>query len=192
MTKLQRSNELLLRRTKDRLCAEERKKAAEKVCPVMFISDRGHGIRSRIKGHVKYGGTWKEKIHSRYTSVFVTNEHNSSQTCVFCFKKLTHSIKIVEKNNEAIINDVKGTFRCLNKHCILSVFKQTHKGTDSVSAFATGLAGASNVFLEDCIPVFDSSVTNNETDKKKIKEIAGVFLTRNTLKPLSSRENTLR
>lgn len=27
----------------------------------MFIGDRGHGNGSRIKGHMKYGGSWKEK-----------------------------------------------------------------------------------------------------------------------------------
>ena len=31
----------------------------------MFIGDRGHGVRSIIKGHQQFGGHWKEKIHGR-------------------------------------------------------------------------------------------------------------------------------
>ncbi|KAK9718280.1 hypothetical protein K7432_005626 [Basidiobolus ranarum] len=157
----------------------------------MFIGDRGHGIGSRIKGHVKYGGKWKETIHSRYTSVFVTDEHNSSQTCVFCFEKLAHPTRIVSRNDKLQVKEVKGTFRCLIEKCILSFFNNTHKGRDSVSAFAIGLAGASNVLLESCFPAFDPGILINQTHRKKFKEIAEAFLKENALKYLSGGENTL-
>ncbi|KAI8886531.1 hypothetical protein K501DRAFT_177409 [Backusella circina FSU 941] len=53
----------------DRLCTEERKLiSSPKQNTIMFIGDRGHDIGSRIKGHLKYGGHWKEKKHRLYTS----------------------------------------------------------------------------------------------------------------------------
>ncbi|KAL0137715.1 hypothetical protein V8B55DRAFT_1317116, partial [Mucor lusitanicus] len=48
---------------------------------VLLVGDRGTGVGSRIKGHLRYGGHWKSKIHGRYTSVCITNEHHSSQAC---------------------------------------------------------------------------------------------------------------
>ncbi|KAI9486687.1 MAG: hypothetical protein EXX96DRAFT_627135 [Benjaminiella poitrasii] len=58
----------------------------------MFVGDRGLGIGSRLKGHLKYGGRWKPIKNSPYTSVLITNEHNSSQTCLFCYEKLSHPV----------------------------------------------------------------------------------------------------
>ncbi|KAI9255002.1 hypothetical protein EDC94DRAFT_587345 [Helicostylum pulchrum] len=73
----------------DRLCSAERKYVSgdKKRRTIMFVGDRGYGFGSTIKGHLKYCGVWKLKIHSLYTSVCETKEHNTSQTCVFCFKK---------------------------------------------------------------------------------------------------------
>ncbi|KAI9469648.1 MAG: hypothetical protein EXX96DRAFT_586965 [Benjaminiella poitrasii] len=54
----------------------------------MFVGDRGFG-------HLRYSGNWKTQKHSLYTSACVTNEHNSSKTCLFCFHKIFHLIRIV-------------------------------------------------------------------------------------------------
>ncbi|KAI9248110.1 hypothetical protein EDC94DRAFT_352320 [Helicostylum pulchrum] len=56
----------------------------------MIIGDRGAGVGSRIKVHLRYGGKWKQDIHGKYTSVCITNENNTSQTCVYCYNKLNH------------------------------------------------------------------------------------------------------
>ncbi|KAG2232610.1 hypothetical protein INT48_001299 [Thamnidium elegans] len=37
--------------------------------PIMLTGDRGYCHGSGIKGHLKYGGVWKPKLHSLYTSV---------------------------------------------------------------------------------------------------------------------------
>ncbi|KAI9470663.1 MAG: hypothetical protein EXX96DRAFT_585315 [Benjaminiella poitrasii] len=58
----------------------------------MFVGDRGFGVGSRIQGHLRYGGNWKAQKHSLYTSVCVTNEHNSSKICSFCFHKISHPL----------------------------------------------------------------------------------------------------
>ncbi len=56
----------------------------------MFIGNRGYGYGSRIKGHRRFGSFWKQKIHSKYTTVLLTNESKTSQTCVFCFSTIVH------------------------------------------------------------------------------------------------------
>jgi Fanconi anemia group M protein len=63
------------------------------MCPIMFTGNRGYGIGSPIKGHLKYGGTWKPYNYSYYTPVVITNEHNTSQNCPFCFQKLAYPYK---------------------------------------------------------------------------------------------------
>lgn len=57
----------------------------------MMIRDKGLEAGSRIKGHLRYGDKWKHKIHGQYTNVCITNENDTSQTCVFCFQKLSHA-----------------------------------------------------------------------------------------------------
>ncbi|KAI9485891.1 MAG: hypothetical protein EXX96DRAFT_546929, partial [Benjaminiella poitrasii] len=60
----------------------------------MFVSDRGLGVGFRIQGHLRYGGNWKAQKHSLYTSVC---------TCPFCFHKIFHPIKILNKDGRKII-----------------------------------------------------------------------------------------
>ncbi|KAI8350358.1 hypothetical protein EDC96DRAFT_441214, partial [Choanephora cucurbitarum] len=49
------------------------------------------GVGSRIRGHLRCSGIWKQDWHARYTIVCITNEIFTSQTCVYCFNKLTHA-----------------------------------------------------------------------------------------------------
>ncbi|CAO3626627.1 unnamed protein product [Mucor hiemalis] len=94
MLKMKRRREIGRRRGKDRACSLERRATGGIAPPIMFIGDRGYGYG--IKRHLKYGGKWKQTIHSRYTSVFISNEYMSSQTCPYCFTKIEHPIRIVE------------------------------------------------------------------------------------------------
>ncbi|ORE01445.1 hypothetical protein BCV72DRAFT_236348 [Rhizopus microsporus var. microsporus] len=98
--KQKRAYELQKRKYTDRLCSDERRYAtfSRKVKPIMFVGDRGLGIGSRIKGYMRYGGYWKPLKHSLYTYVCITNEHNTSQTCSYCFQKLSHPVQTVYKN----------------------------------------------------------------------------------------------
>lgn len=51
----------------------------------MSIGDRSCGYSSPpVKGHFRYGH-WKERKYSSYTFVCVTNEHDTSHTCIFRF-----------------------------------------------------------------------------------------------------------
>lgn len=190
MVKVKRRNELQLRRTKDRICSNERRFVAGKSKPVMFVGDRGYGTGSSIKGHLRYGGKWKPEIHSRYTSVCITNEHNTSQTCLFCFQKLSHPLKVVTRKGKQQVNTVKGTFVCNNKACILHTIASTHKGRDSVSALAIGISGAATVILQSPFPTFDPNSSTSQSNTGKFNEIAEVFFTRIASRPATGGGNT--
>jgi hypothetical protein len=56
----------------------------------MLIGDGVYGYGFRIKRNIKFEYFWKQKIHSKYTTVLVTNESKTSQTCVFCFSTIVH------------------------------------------------------------------------------------------------------
>jgi hypothetical protein len=76
-----RHYKLQKRKVLDQLCSEEWSYVTgrSKKEPVLFVGDRGYGVGSRIKSFLKYGGTWKPKTHSMYTTVRVTNENNTSR-----------------------------------------------------------------------------------------------------------------
>ncbi|KAI9254126.1 hypothetical protein EDC94DRAFT_651101, partial [Helicostylum pulchrum] len=54
MVKQRRRSELSLQRIKDRVCSEECKFIGNKSKSIMFIGDRGYGVGSNIKGHIRY------------------------------------------------------------------------------------------------------------------------------------------
>ncbi|KAI9247411.1 hypothetical protein EDC94DRAFT_364085 [Helicostylum pulchrum] len=148
----------------------------------MFIGDRGYGVGSNIKGHIKYGGKWKPAIHSRYTSVCITNEHHTSQTCLFCYGKLDHPLKtVVSKNGKVSLRSIKGTFVCNNKKCLLQKLSATHKARDAVSALAIGLSGAASLILDIAFPSFDPNTSQSKTER--FRNTAVAFLKRNASRP---------
>ncbi|KAI8883603.1 hypothetical protein K501DRAFT_159013, partial [Backusella circina FSU 941] len=111
----------------------------------MFIGDRGHGVGSSIKRHLRYGGKWKEMKHSRYTQVIITNGHNTSQNCPYCFQKLDHPYKRVTKNGKETLKAVPGSSECTNQHCIINLTKRACMARDKVSFLLIGLSGLSRV-----------------------------------------------
>ncbi|KAI8380053.1 hypothetical protein BD560DRAFT_444750 [Blakeslea trispora] len=105
------SSEYFTKKTRDRLCSRERKfanpkskkkdakkkgKETQRKNLLMMIGDRGFGIGSRIKQHLRYGGIWKQDLHARYMTVCITNENNASRTCVYCFHKLQHPKQLIQ------------------------------------------------------------------------------------------------
>ncbi|KAI8073680.1 hypothetical protein BDF21DRAFT_445466 [Thamnidium elegans] len=112
----------------------------------MFVGDRGYRIGSTIIGHARQGGLWKPKKHRLYSSVCITNEHNSSQTCIFCFKKLFHPISTTTTNSGTKKKPVNGAFVCYNEECVaVKAGKATH-GRDALSSLAIGLSGLASFF----------------------------------------------
>ncbi|KAI8887784.1 hypothetical protein K501DRAFT_330228 [Backusella circina FSU 941] len=141
--KATRKYELQKQRQVDVLCSSERKFVKGKKNPsIMFIGDRGYGVGSPIKGHLKYGGKWKQEKHSKYTPVVITNEFNTSQTCLYCFEKLEHPLrKVQKKDKEEAVRPVNGAFECVNSKCILNMTGRSTIPRDRLSALAIGLSG---------------------------------------------------
>ncbi|KAI8879826.1 hypothetical protein K501DRAFT_276187 [Backusella circina FSU 941] len=83
-----------------------------------------HGVGSRIKEFLKYGGKRNSKKHSLYTSVCITNENNTSQNYSFCFGKPSHPTTAIEKDAN-----------------------QSHHDRDQVSALVVGLSGLGTLIL---------------------------------------------
>ncbi|KAI8090738.1 hypothetical protein BDF21DRAFT_377949 [Thamnidium elegans] len=90
--KLKRKTEIQRKKCFDKTCSSERQFISSKQNkhPIMLTGDRGYCHGSGIKGHLKYGGVWKPKLHSnlvkeiRGTSAY-TNEH-----CILALKNETH------------------------------------------------------------------------------------------------------
>lgn len=157
--------ELTKNRFYDRLASKERK-FTKVSSPIMFIGDRGHAIRSPIKGHLRFGGYWKELRHSRYTPTLITNEHNSSQTCLWCFSKLSHPYTA----KDGTVKKTNGSFICLNDVC---PNKSVVMSRDCLSALAIGLAGAAQLMLGYTFPCFDPK--NTTAKQAMFSQLALVF-----------------
>jgi hypothetical protein len=145
----------------DRLCSTERKAVkVNKKSLVMFIGDRGTGVGSTIKGHRRYGGKWKQEIHGRNTTVCITNEHKTSQKCVYCFSPVIHSQKRVPVNNKEILKECRGAFQCINPVCVSVKNKRPIQARDQVSAMAIGLSGLSTLLFQQTFPEFATKIVS--------------------------------
>ncbi|KAL0097138.1 hypothetical protein J3Q64DRAFT_1711616 [Phycomyces blakesleeanus] len=129
--------EIQQHRYRHHLCRRERlelkhseNKLSSKKPLILFIGDRGTGTGSRIKGFRKYGGKWKQNINGEAVNVCITNECNTSQTCIFCFSPLTNP-RIPGKKEEV-----------------------TNKPRDALSALAIALVGLSSVMFGAAPPPF--------------------------------------
>ncbi|GAN00846.1 hypothetical protein MAM1_0002d00270 [Mucor ambiguus] len=127
----------------DKICVEEQNYVSKKN-PVLFVGYRGYDISLRIKGRLRCGGTWKAKVHAWQCPVLITNDHSTIQTCVFCFSKTSHPLKLVIKKNKQCLYSVNGsTSVCMNLGYVLRSRGENHKGHDSLPSLAIGLAGLS-------------------------------------------------
>ncbi|GAA5803914.1 hypothetical protein HPULCUR_009399 [Helicostylum pulchrum] len=183
--KQKRRTEIQQKKCFDRTCSSERQFTSSKgnKQPIMLTGDRGYCNNSSIKGYLRYGGVWKPKLHSLYTSVAVTNENLTSQTCVFCFKKTTHPFKVLKTKNGTLVKEVRGTAVCSNKHCILALKHEIHKGRHAVSATAICISGSAMLLLKMQHPYFCYNDYNSETNTDDFKKKAKVFLNRNISRP---------
>ncbi|KAI8338329.1 hypothetical protein EDC96DRAFT_450154 [Choanephora cucurbitarum] len=110
----------------------------------MLVSDIDCSFGSPIRVRVRLGGLWKAKGHSLYTSVCMTDEHDTSQSCVFV------------KGGKEDLKVINGTSVCSNKTCIRHLAKQSRTPKDSLCVLAIGVSGASKLIqgriLSVCMP----------------------------------------
>lgn len=144
-----RTVELATIRTKDRVAASERKfvKGGTNSSLFMAIGNAGTGVGSTIKGYDRRGGKWLPKTHKRYAQVAMTDEHMTSQLCVYCYFPITHGRNL---DNKIIL----GTARCLNPNC--EAFKQGRacNNRDIMSATAIGISAMTKYFFKKNFPPF--------------------------------------
>ncbi|KAK3821148.1 MAG: hypothetical protein J3Q66DRAFT_262036, partial [Benniella sp.] len=68
--------------------------------------------------------------HAHYCPVAMTDEHNTSKTCIYCFQRtrLARSRRIVK--GEAKLVTVNGAVECTNPDCISFTSGYTTKARD--------------------------------------------------------------
>ena len=144
----------------------------------MFVGDCGLGIGSRIKGYMRYGGHWKPLKHNLYTSVYITSKHNTFQTCIYYFQKLSHSVQTVYKNGARRLRTINGAFICDNPNCVSAQAKNAVKGRDTLSAMAIGLFGLATLLFNATFPQFDPQVSQSNTDEFKRMPLLSLLQTK--------------
>ena len=152
--------------TKEDLCASNHKIFQKSPFWSCLLVTEGLCIGSKIKGFLKYGGNWKLNKDSLYTTVCITNEHNTLQICLFCFKKLLNSYRLVQgKNNKVRLKQVKGSFVCMHPKCQSICARKATHSRDMVSATAIALAGLSTLLVGVSFPEFNPRKSQLDTDK---------------------------
>lgn len=135
-------------------------KARQFVLPVMLIGTAGTGVGSRIGGHARRGGGMLRKQHIQYSTIGMTNEYRSSQTCIFCFQQiqLARSRRLVGGKVKSV--KVRGAVECVNPSCVSFKCSYTIKSRDPHSAVCIAVAGASNLISlqpRETLPPFSRS-----------------------------------
>ncbi|KAI8096107.1 hypothetical protein BDF21DRAFT_329948, partial [Thamnidium elegans] len=137
----------------------------------VFVGDRGYAVGSHIKDFRKHGRLWEAIKHSRQATILIINEHNTSQTCAYCFRKTTHSVQVSDKK----IKPIHGTIVCTNLRCVLVRSDLSHQGRDSVSSLAIGIPGLSQATFGEPFPCFNYDIGYYDID---FINIAATFLNR--------------
>ncbi|GAA5817490.1 hypothetical protein MFLAVUS_011038 [Mucor flavus] len=130
----------------------------------MTIGDKGKDVGSKIKGHLGYCGNWKQDNHARYTTVCITNRDYTSQTCVYCFKKLRHSKQLIVKQEKTTKNMIEGTFICYNLICPSTRNGGDTSGRDQLSPLAIAISGITVLLFQEMLPPFTSNASHSNTD----------------------------
>lgn len=156
---IKKKEELTDKGFRDRLLSKERKilRRKEKKDLIMFIGDRGAGARSTIKEHTRYGGEWKQRLHSQYTNIVITNENKTAQTCVYCFSHIRHPKYRITRNEKKLYININGSFLCINPKCISVILgEEAVQSRDSVSA----ISGSSKLLFQETLLWFSLNKTS--------------------------------
>lgn len=106
----------------------------------------------------------RKKIHGQYTNVCITNEHNTSQICVYCFSRLDHPSYTKQTRKGKVKSKVKGSFLCCNRHCLLVQNKTAIQPRDALSSLAIGLSGLCNLVFGCTFPCFSLKLSQCNTN----------------------------
>jgi hypothetical protein len=109
---------------------------------VLLMGFAGTGIGSKIERTAKLGDKQLRKRHRRYTTVRITNEYHTSQTCSHCLSPIIHPkmTKIVKRKHKMLSN--QGTSLCLNIHYPIYKSRRNSRNRDVQAAECIALAEA--------------------------------------------------
>jgi hypothetical protein len=87
----------------------------------------------------------------------MTNEHRSSQTCVFCFQQVQRpkTRKLVKGKWKSV--SVNGSSLCMNPQCLAYRHGCNTRNRDTQAAFAIALAGVSRISTGQTLEPFNAS-----------------------------------
>ena len=106
----------------------------------MAIGNAGTGFGSAIRGYDRRGGKWLPRTHKRYAETMITDEHMTSQLCVYCYFPIAHS----RTSDESVS---LGTVRCLNPNCEAFKHGRATNNRDVMSATAIGISAMTQALL---------------------------------------------
>jgi len=133
----------------------------------------GHwqGIDSFIKGHSQRGMKRIWAQHRVYGNVAITNEYNSSKTCLFCFSKvILHRARRIVGKNERVVR-LHGAIECVHPQCPARRIKYTTRGRDANAAANIALSGASIILSSDRQPLPPFRRNANQTRYNLAQEL---------------------
>ncbi|KAI8875664.1 hypothetical protein K501DRAFT_280152 [Backusella circina FSU 941] len=67
---------------------------------------------------------WKQELHGRNTTVCITNEYKTSQTCVYCFSPIVHPPQRLVIKNKEVLKEFSGASQCINPACVSVVSQE--------------------------------------------------------------------
>ncbi|CEJ01407.1 hypothetical protein RMCBS344292_15434 [Rhizopus microsporus] len=143
ISRQRRTLEVKNRTVKDRVTSKERKfvlQGSKTLHPVMAIGNQGLGVGSTIRGYDRRGGKWLQRKHERHATAIITDEHMTSQFCIYYYNPLVHP--------------VLGTSRCLNPDCPAFKCGRATNNRDVMSAAAIGISAMTKIILKKDLPPF--------------------------------------
>lgn len=111
---------------------------------VVAYGAAGSGIGSRIGGHLRWGGAWiREQLLRQGVLILLTDEYNTSKTCVFCSQRLEQSRSRRLIGVELRLKPVHGSVRCHNPLCPAVKAGYATRGRDGNAGIGILLSAAS-------------------------------------------------
>ena len=106
-----------------------------------------------IKGHSLRGTKKIWEQHHIYGHVGITNEYNTSKTCLYCFSKIVlHKTHRIVDGVEKVVR-LSGAIECVHHWCSSRKIKYTTRGRDVNAAANIALFGASIILAADYQPL---------------------------------------
>ncbi|KAG0168354.1 hypothetical protein DFQ29_010183 [Apophysomyces sp. BC1021] len=120
--------------------------------PVLLTGAAGTGFGSRLKGHLKRGGSRIKADHHQHALLGMTNEYRSSQTCVGCYGPIMR--QKASRASSKGERSVNGASLCMNIECPPYRAGQATQNRDIQAAMCIALAGASLLLTGETLHPF--------------------------------------